>query len=293
MQKSVLTVDRFEIPYMVFGEGTHLLICVNGMQQTMPSWRSLVRCFTAQASYRVALFDFPNQGRARCLRGDARVDVVEQVHVLGAVADALSPDGPVALIGGSWGAIVAAAYAARRPGRVGRMVLGSFQVRPNARLREVARLGRSLVATGRSDELADLFMAAFGAHLPPERQRSIVAQFAALRPEQFQQMYEQAELLVNAESLQGVGDLRAIEAETLIVNGGADPIVDAADAETLDCIPGAELCVVPDVGHFLHVERPGVLDTYAEFFHRDLAKTPIFQPHEGCEPDASATACAP
>jgi pimeloyl-ACP methyl ester carboxylesterase len=63
MQKSVLTIDRFEIPYIVVGEGTHLLICVNGMQQTMASWRSLVPRFTAHARYRVALFDFPNQGR--------------------------------------------------------------------------------------------------------------------------------------------------------------------------------------------------------------------------------------
>src|SRR5688572_23142947 len=134
MQKSVLTVDRFEIPYMLFGEGPHLLICVNGMQQTMASWRSLVRHF-AGTSYRVGLFDLPNQGRARCLHGSARVDVLEQVRVLGAVADTLSPDAPAALIGGSWGAVVAAAYAARRPSRVRRLILGSFQVRANARLR--------------------------------------------------------------------------------------------------------------------------------------------------------------
>jgi pimeloyl-ACP methyl ester carboxylesterase len=272
MQKSVLTVDRFEIPYMLFGEGPRLLICVNGMQQTMASWRSLVRCFTARASYRVALFDFPNQGRGRCLRGDARVDVVEQVRVLGAVADALSPDAPVALLGGSWGAVVAAAYAARRPDRVTRMVLGSFQVRANARLREIARQGRALVEAGRCGELGDLFMAAFGAHLPPQWQRSIVTQFAALRPEQFQQMYEHAERLVQAESLDRVANLGAIEADTLIVNGGADPIVDAADEETVGRIPGAELCVVPNVGHFLHVERADVLNIYSEFLHRHTSR---------------------
>ena len=284
MQKSVLTVGRFEIPYMLFGEGTRLLICVNGMQQTMPSWRSLVRYFSTQASYQVALFDFPNQGRARCLHGGARVDVAEQVHVLASVADALSPATPVALIGGSWGAVVAAAYAAQRPRRVARLVLGSFQIRPNARLREVARLGRSLVASGRSDELAELFMAAFGAHLPPQRQRNIVTQFASLRPEQFQQMYEQAEQLVNADDLGRIADLGAIEADTLIVNGGADPIVDASDAETLGRIPGVELRVVPNTGHFLHVERPEVLELYAEFFHRDLDPGPACQSHEAGAP---------
>jgi pimeloyl-ACP methyl ester carboxylesterase len=272
MQKSVLTIDRFEIPSLLFGEGPHLLICVNGMQQTMASWRSLVRCFTARARYRVALFDFPNQGRARCLHGDAGVDVLEQVRVLGAVVDALSPDAPVALLGGSWGAVVAAAYAARRPDRVTRMVLGSFQVRANARLREIARQGRALVEAGRCGELGDLFMAAFGAHLPPQRQRSIVTQFAALRPEQFQQMYEHAQRLVQAEGLECIADLGAIEADTLIVNGGADPIVDAADADTVGRIPGAELSVVPNVGHFLHVERADVLNIYSEFLHRHTSR---------------------
>jgi pimeloyl-ACP methyl ester carboxylesterase len=274
MQKSELTVDRFQIPHVVFGDGPHLLVCVNGMQQTMASWRAVVRHFTARSVYRVALFDFPNQGRGRCLYGRDGVDVEEQVRVLGAVVDAISPGIPVALIGGSWGAVVAAAYAARRPHRVARMVLGSFQVRANGRLREVARIGRSLVKAGRSDELADLFIDAFGAQLSPARKRSIAAQFGALRAEQFQQMYEQAERLVNAEDLGRIADLHAIEAETLIVNGGADPIVDSVDPETLRRIRGAELCVIPNVGHFLHVERPVVLDTYAEFLHRNVQPAP-------------------
>ncbi len=270
MQKSTLTVERFEIPYMVFGSGDRLLICVNGMQQTMASWRSLVRHIAARGSYRVALFDFPAQGRARCLHGSERVSVDEQVRVLRAVVDALSPHDAVALIGGSWGAVVAAAFAARHPRSVSRMVLGSFQVRANARLREVARAGQLIVAAGRCGELADLFVRTFGAHLPPSRQRAIVDQFASLRPEQFRQMYEQAERLVNADALDRIANLRTITADTLIVNGAADPIVDPADPDTARCIPRAELCVVPHTGHFLHVERPAVLDIYAAFFHRDL-----------------------
>ena len=265
MDKRVLVFDRFEIPFMVMGQGRRCLVCVNGMQQTMASWRTLVRHFARQCEYRVVLFDFPNQGRARCCRGDARVSVAEQVDVLGAVADEVSPDRPVALIGGSWGAVVAAAYAARCPKRVSRLVLGSFQIKANARLREVASLGRALVADGRGDELGPLFMREFGAQLPADRQRAILAQFAALRNEQFQQMYEHAARLVNEESIDQIADLGDIEAETLIVNGAADPIIDPHDAQTLERLPAAERCVVPDVGHFLHIESPGVLDIYSGF----------------------------
>ena len=270
MQKPVLTIGRFQIPYMVFEGGSQLLVCVNGMQQTMASWRSVVRRFTAERRYSVALFDFPNQGRGRCMFGEPQVSVVEQVRVLESVVDVLSPGAPVALLGGSWGAVVAAAYAARRAPRVTRMVLGSFQARANERLRAVARLGRSLVESGRSAELGELFITTFGMHLPPQRQQRIAAQFATLRPEQFQQMYEHAERLVNADDLDGIADLRRIGAATLIVNGAADPIVDAADADTVQRIPRAELRVVPGVGHFLHVERADVIDIYAEFLHREL-----------------------
>jgi hypothetical protein len=42
------------------------------------------------------------------------------------------------------------------------------------------------------------------------------------------QLAEQAERLVNAEDLGRIADLGAIEADTLIVNGSADPIVDAS-----------------------------------------------------------------
>jgi pimeloyl-ACP methyl ester carboxylesterase len=270
MDKAALTVGRFEIPYMVFAGGPRLLLCINGMQQTMASWRSVVRRITAGRRYSVALFDFPNQGRGRCIRGDARVDVLDQVRVLEAVVDRLSPQAPVALLGGSWGAVVAAAYSARRSSRVAKLVLGSFQVRPNGCLREIARVGRALVESGRSAELADLFITTFGTHLPAQRQRSISTQFATLRSEQFQQMYEHAERLVNDDDLDRIADLRAIRADTLIVNGGADPIVDADDPQTVSRIPGASLCVVPAVGHFLHVERPEVIDVYAEFLHRGL-----------------------
>lgn len=271
MQKAALTIGRFQVPYMVCGDGPHLLVCINGMQQTMASWRSVVRFFTARGHYRVGLFDFPNQGRGRCLDGDPRVSVTEQVRVLETVVETLSPQAPVALLGGSWGAVVAAAYAARRSQRAARVVLGSFQVRANARLREIAHHGRGLVACGRSAELAELFITTFGRHLPAPRQRSIAAQFATLRPDQFQQMHDQAERLANADDLDRIADLRTIRAATLIVNGAADPIVDAFDPETLGRIPRAELRVVPSVGHFLHVECPEVIDIYAEFLHRGLA----------------------
>ena len=268
MVTGVLKADRFEIPYMVFGEGMRCLVCVNGMQQTMAAWRMVVRRLGARRQYRIVLFDFPQQGRARCSEERSSATVADQIAVLGTVIDAVSPSTPVALLGGSWGAVISAAYAALHPARVSRLVLGSFQARPNARLREVAQLGRELVEQDRMHEIAELFIREFGTHLPAERRRALQTQFGALGPEQFRQMYETAAMLTSADDLDGIADLGAIEAQTLIVNGAADPIVDAADPFTRQRIPSAELCVVPGVGHFLHYERAEVLDVYAEFLHR-------------------------
>ena len=270
MERQVLTVGRFEIPYAVYSDGPECLVCVNGMQQTMASWRRVVRRLAAAGRYRVVLFDFPYQGRARAL-GDARPQTLTgQVDVLHSVVEAIAPRQGVALIGGSWGAVVAAAYAASFPSRVTKLLLGSFQPRANGRLRTVARRGQSLIEQGRIDELAEMFISDFGHGMPGDRQRALRAQFRTLQPEQLLQMYCQGSALADAADLGDLVDLSAIRAETLVVNGANDPIVDAADP-ALRQIPSAELCVVPDAGHFLHLERPETIEIYNQFFHRPAA----------------------
>jgi pimeloyl-ACP methyl ester carboxylesterase len=98
------------------------------------------------------------------------------------------------------------------------------------------------------------------------------------------------QIFLNDEDLSRIADPGTIEADTLIVNGEADPIVDAVDAETLGRMPEAELCVVPDTGHFLHVERPHILDIYAEFFERDLEPIGMRESAEAGAADAPAPA---
>jgi pimeloyl-ACP methyl ester carboxylesterase len=243
-----------------------VLICVNGMQQTMAMWRSVLKRM-AGTGYRTVLFDFPNQGRAAELNRHvtSSLSVPQQVEILAAVADHVSPRQPVALLGGSWGALIAAAYAAAHPGRVSRLVLGSFQTRPNEKLRQVARDGRALVEAGRGAELGELFVAEFGAGMDAVRQNAIEAQLRTLGPEQYRQMYDQAKLLVDDFDFESMVDLQRIDARTLIVNGEADPIVDCTKTpRTAARFRSASFEIVP-AGHFLHFERPEIVDTYATF----------------------------
>ena len=84
-------------------------------------------------------------------------------------------------------------------------MLGSFQTRPNPKLRQVARHGRALVEMGRGPELGELFVAEFGGGMDAARRSAL--------------------------------SLGVVE-------------------------------IVP-AGHFLHFERPEILDTYASFLTAD------------------------
>ena len=274
LRKDTLFAGEFEIPYATTGVrptsnalDAPTLICVNGMQQTMAMWRSVLKRM-AGTGYQTVLFDFPNQGRAAELNRHlmtSSLSLLEQTDILAAVVDHVSPGRPVALLGGSWGALIAAVYAARYPARVSHLVLGSFQTRPNEKLRQVARDGRALVEAGRGPELGELFVAEFGRGMDAVRQAAIEAQLRALGPEQYRQMYDQAKLLVDNVDIESMVDLRQIDARTLIVNGEADPIVDCTTTPgTAARFRSASFEIVP-AGHFLHFERPEIVDTYASF----------------------------
>jgi pimeloyl-ACP methyl ester carboxylesterase len=282
LRKGTLFAGEFEIPYATtevrlpstsLGPGkpdtteAPVLICVNGMQQTMAMWRSVLKRMSG-TGYQTVLFDFPNQGRAAGMNRHlmtSSLSVAEQVEVLAAVADHVSPGQPVALLGGSWGALIAAAYASSHSRRVSRLVLGSFQTHPNDKLRQVARDGRALVEAGRGAELGELFVAEFGAGMDAMRQSAIEEQLRTLGPEQYRQMYDQAKLLVDNVDFASMVDLDRIVARTLIVNGERDPIVDwVSTPRTAARFRSASFEIVP-AGHFLHFERPEIVETYATF----------------------------
>ena len=80
IEKGELNSGRFVVPYRVYGETGRLIVCVNGAQQTMAVWKSVVSYFFKD--YRIVLFDFPGQGRARVLSGPTAISFDEQLDVL-------------------------------------------------------------------------------------------------------------------------------------------------------------------------------------------------------------------
>jgi pimeloyl-ACP methyl ester carboxylesterase len=278
MSTTELLVDGFRVPFSILGENrtAPLVICVNAAQQTMGAWGFLAKRFMRRG-YRVAMFDFPNQGTA--LEIDAALGLIQQADLTAAVARELSPDRQVALTGASWGSLVATACAARHNEIVNRLMLGSFQARTHPMLQAVCQRCVELIDAGEARaEMADFFIREFGSGLSENFRAVMRKQFANVSDAQLMQMRRQCETLALGADLREVVDMRRITGHVLIVNGAEDPLVDVTNHETMGgCFQNAETQIIAGVGHFLHLERPGLIDMYVDFM-RDTSDDQTVQP---------------
>jgi pimeloyl-ACP methyl ester carboxylesterase len=257
----------YRIPVTMSGDGERCLVCINAAQQTMAAWRPLLKPFTGDTGYRLALFDFPNQGRSPSVT--SALDLNQQADVVHAVATHASPSAPVDVFGVSWGSVVAAAYAARYPSSVRRLMLGSFQVFPSAKLREFSPKCQALIERDAKREIAELFIDTFGGGLTDSFKDAIRAQFVRFSTPELSQLRMQCAEIVSGTDLRQHIDFGRITARILIVNGADDPLISPEDNEaTARCLPTAELRVLPSVGHFLHFEQGRVVEEYLAFLRR-------------------------
>lgn len=263
--KGKIDFGRFEVPYRIYGDQKDLLVCVSGAMQTMAMWRSFVKFFTSE--YRVLVFDMPGVGRSRIHHGPAYVSVEEQVHVLHELIRRLDArQGKIALAGGSWGTAIAAVYAARYPDQVEHLMLSSFGIKPNASMEYLVERASDLYRKRDFAAGARLIVEVFGERLQPGYKRQIAGQFAALTAADAEVFHEHCANILKLGRLDELVDLSRIKARTLIINGADDPIIDLEDmylAEKL--IPDCRLRLVEGVGHFLHFEKPELLDEYRRF----------------------------
>jgi pimeloyl-ACP methyl ester carboxylesterase len=268
--KGTLEIGRFEIPYRQYGESEHLLMCVSGALQTMAIWRTVVRRFSDR--FTVVVFDMPGIGRSRIKSGGAHVTVEEQLETLHLLIERTHPGGEVTLAGSSWGTAIAAAYAALNPDAVQHLILSSFGMKPNSGMKELVRRAVAVYEAGDYGRGADLILEMFGDAIGESYKRQIISQFEQLNDAHAEAFFEHTSNILKLGSLDDVIDLTKIKARTLIVNGARDTIVDLQDMYVAQrLIPNCRIQLVPDVGHFLHFERPELLDDYEDFM---LAREP-------------------
>ncbi|MGD9765775.1 MAG: alpha/beta fold hydrolase [Candidatus Binatia bacterium] len=262
--KGEIRHGRFRVAYRAYGNAAQTMVCVSGVQQTMAVWRSLIAYFRGQ--YSIVIFDLPGVGRSRVLSGALEASIDEQVGILNRIIELTRRPGPLTLVGCSWGTMVVAAYAARYPSAVDKLVLASFGVRPSKRMLELIRDGQAFYERGENGKAAELIIDGFGQNISDTYKRQIIEQFKRMSPDQARTFYNHCEFVEGVQDIAEYVALDRITAPTLIINGANDEILDRADLETATTrIRNCQTRVVEDAGHFLHFERPEILDIYAEF----------------------------
>ncbi|MFT7185243.1 MAG: pimeloyl-ACP methyl ester carboxylesterase [Pseudohongiellaceae bacterium] len=264
-----LHYDRFIVPYRKYGTAKKAIVCLSGAKQTMSAWRSFISYFHHE--YSVVVFDMPGQGRAQIISGAAGVPLDEQVNVLHHIVLDAFDDSVVEkyVFGGSWGSIVAAAYAERHPDVFDRVILGSFGTKPNMVLSSIIDQVQVMIGEGCEKDIAPMMIEKFGQYIPEILKRQIIAQFDKMTEAQFQSFYEHSVFVTQMGDLKTLVNLKNIQAPTLVVMGQYDTIMDLFDTrKATKLIPNGEFLLIKGAGHFLHWEKEQILSVYAEFFQR-------------------------
>lgn len=264
VQKGQLSSGRFNISYRVYGDKPQTIVCISGAKQTMAAWRSFVKHFVPH--YSVVVFDLPGQGRAEICHGDPSVSFEEQQQVLLDIINTTDQGIPVILAAASWGTIVAAGVASNYPDRIDKMILGSFGVSTNETIINLIQQGQALFQAGKVDEIAPLMIDTFGQFVPDGHKRQMIEQFSNMDHNEFISFYAHCEFVKQSQNIGKFIDLSRIKANTLVICGEHDAILDhdgirLATAKMPNCV----YKLVPDAGHFLHWEKPSILNTYSEF----------------------------
>lgn len=261
-----------ELEYDTFGEpGRPALLLIMGLGMQMTAWRPEFCRALADRGFHVIRYDNRDSGLSTAFDGAPPPDIgavlagdtstvpyrlADMARDAAGLLDALGV-GAAHVVGVSLGGMIAQQLVIDRPDRVrslcsimsttGDRSVGratpealALLAAPPARSREeaVARAVRSAAVLGSP------------AHPTPPgqvRERAAAAYDRAHRPEGVTRQY--AALLASPDR---TPHLRSVAVPTLVVHGADDPLVDRSGGEaTAAAIPGAELLVVPGMGHDL------------------------------------------
>ncbi len=267
IEKGEIVEGRFSVPFRIYGTGERTMVCVSGAQQTMAVWRTVVSHFSKE--FCIVTFDMPGLGRSKILDGPLEIGFDEQLQILHRIIESSGRVGPLTLVGVSWGTIVVAAYAARALAEVDTLVLASFGVRLSESMIELIKDGQSLYECGRIDQAAHLIIERIGQNITGAYKKQIVAQFERMTDDQARVLYSHCGFVDAVRHIEEYVALDRITARTLIINGENDTILDPEDMLVANArIRNCETRLVPNAGHFLHLERPDILNIYADFLAR-------------------------
>jgi pimeloyl-ACP methyl ester carboxylesterase len=259
------------IPYRVFGDKGPFLVCINGAGQSMVAWRPVIS--QVSRDIRVVTFDFPGQGRGEILSGGYVIEIDEQVGIVAEVIDVACGSESINIVSASWGGLIAASYASAFSDRVSKMILGSFSTKINQSLLDMLKSARERVAAGESGFGGELIIETFGRLIPDVYKRRILDQFRYMDENSRQALLAHASFFESIYTRGDEIDFSKIKAETLIINGENDTIIEPHDAHRIaESMPDCRVEIIAGVGHFLLFEREDLIGMYKDFFLADAEK---------------------
>jgi 3-oxoadipate enol-lactonase len=226
------------------------------------------------ATHRVITPDLRAHGKSGVPRSSWSVIDVAEDYVR--ILDALRID-RVILGGYSMGGMAAVHFALKHPDRLSALILmsTSASAEPWVRRRELDALAATVTVTGAPHWLA--FQAAYGVFTPGFRRSA---------PEVIEQWTDQVEAMSRralVQALRAVSTRPSLEdrlgeitTPTLVLAGQRDWHLSSRHSVVLsEKIPGAELAILPGVGHGLPIERPGeTVKLIRLFLKQTVARSP-------------------
>jgi len=218
------------------GHGSPNLLCLHGLVDRLEIWDRLAAPLAER--WRVVRMDQRGHGASEAPAGPYRRE-----DLAGDVAEVVAglPGGRAVLVGHSMGGIVSMATALSHPERVAGLVLIGTASQCNEK---VAGWYERIAVSGERDGNAGLARAIYGKNSTKQVEGD---------PQGIAHVTRTLKSL-HADPL--TPKLAGIRCPVLLLVGEKDPMGPKASSIIADQLPGAELEVVPDCGHWIHVERP-------------------------------------
>ncbi|WP_211698686.1 alpha/beta fold hydrolase [Mycobacterium spongiae] len=272
-QVTVMTSDGVELAAHVYGVSSarHTVVLLHGLCVSSDVWSRQVAYLLGRYGANVRVITYDHRGHGKSSAAPAHTYCVDQLASdLADVLAALHVRGALTLVGHSMGGMTALAYLGRpradRPVDAQGLVLaataaGKLSQRGLGRLLATPGIGVLLRAVNRVPKLARQALAA-----------PLCATLGRIWPTQRPMLTTMAEVAGTA-SLPAAGflprlrdydqyeNLDRIDAKTVVISGGADPVTPASHSrEIAGTIPDSAHVHLPQAGHMLPHEDPDAIN---------------------------------
>lgn len=262
------TNGRVEIEYETFGDGApETVLLINGLGSQMTRWPADFCGRLADRGFRVIRMDNRDTGLSTWLGKDDRYTLKDMAADAIAVLDAVGAQ-KAHIAGVSMGGMIVQRIAIDYPARV--LSLTSIMSAPSGDVTATPE-AMAVITTPPPDPTADF--EAFVAHAM-KNARTIGSpgypwgddELRARVIAEYERAFNPAGVLRQRHAIAADGDrteeLKRISVPTVVLHGADDPLVQPVNGEqTAEAIPGAELRIVPGMGHDL---PPGLHDTFID-----------------------------